>query len=128
MNEINTGIPSQYHDLVEIEKLSTEQRKSISSKFFGAPCVFTCFKELISILKDYVALVPKVKNLTSVVLYNKYYNLETPGQRSRKRLTQFCVQSHYKRTQQTQTNLLPFATINRITNDLFCSPHGVVSC
>ena len=69
-----------------------------------------------------------MKKLISAVLYNKYHNLETPGQRSRKRLPQICVQSDYKRTQQTQTNLLPFATINRITNVLYCSPHGVVLC
>ena len=69
-----------------------------------------------------------MEKLTSAVLYNKYHNLETPGQRSRKRLPQVCVQSDYKRTQQTQTNFLPFATINRITNVLYCSPHGVVLC
>ena len=126
MNEFNTYSPFYYYVLIETEKLSTEQRKSMASKLCNVPCLFTCFKELISNLNDYVG--PIMKKLTSAVLYNKYHNLETPGQHSRTRLPQVCVQSDYKRTQQTQTNLLPFATINRITKVLYCSPHGVVLC
>ena len=84
MNELNTDSPFHYHVLIEIEKLSTEQRKSLASKLFNVPCcLFTCFKKLISNLNDYVAVGPIMKKLTSAVLYNKYHNLETPGQRSR---------------------------------------------
>ena len=128
MNKFNTGCPLHYQVLIEIEKLSTEQRKALTSKLLSVPCLFTCFKELNSNLKDPVAVGPIMKKLTSAVLYNKYHNLQTPGQRSRKRLPQVCVQSQYKRSQQSQTNLLPFAIINRITNVLYCSPHGVVLC
>ena len=120
MNEFNTGCPFHYHVLIEIEKLSTEQRKALTSKLLSVQCLFSCFKELISNLKDPVAVGPIMEKLTSAALYNKYHNLQTPGQRSRNRLPQVCVQSQYKRSQQSQTNLLPFATINRITNVLFC--------
>ena len=94
MNEFNTGSPFHYHILIEIAKLSPKQRKALTSKLFSVPCLFTCFKDLISNLKDYVAVGPIMKKLTSAVLYNKYHNLETPGQNSRKKLPQACVQSH----------------------------------
>ena len=108
MNEFNTDSPFHYYVLIEIEKLSTEQRKSMASKLCNIPCLFTCFKELISNLNDYVAVGPIMKKLTSAVLYNKYHNLETPGQRSRKRLPQVCVQSDYKGTQQLNKHKLTY--------------------
>ena len=115
-----------YHILIEIEKFSAEDRKSLTSKLFNVPCLFTCFKELISNVEDHVAVGPIMDKLTAAVLYNSHHSLETPCRRSKKKLPQVCVQWNCKRTQQTQTNLLPFVTINRITNFLYNSPPGEV--
>ena len=101
-NDFNTGSPFHYHVLIENEKLCNEQRKVSTSKSLSVPSLFTCFKELTSNLKDYVAVGLIMAKLTSAVFYNKYHNLELPGQRSRNRIPH--VQSHYKRSQRTQTN------------------------
>ena len=66
--EFNTGCPFDFHILIEIEKLSNEQRKSITSELFNLPCPFTGIKELILSLKDYVAVGHIMEKLISAVL------------------------------------------------------------
>ena len=126
-NGFNFDSQFHYHILIEIEKFPAEDRKSLTSKLFNVPCLFTCFKELISNVEDHVAVGPIMEDkLTAAVLYNSHHSLEIPCRRSKKKLLQVCVQLNCKRTQQTQTNLLPFVTINGITNALYNSPHGAV--
>ena len=113
INEFSVDSQFHYHILIEIEKLSAKDQKPLTPKLFNAPCLFTCFIELISIVKDYVVVGPIMDKLTAAVLYNNHHSLETPCRLFKKRLPQFYVQWNCK---QTQNNLLPFKTIKRITN------------
>ena len=80
-----------YHILIEIEKFSAEDQKLLTSYLFNVPFLFTCFKELISNVKNYVAVGPIMDKLTAAILYNNHHSLETPCRRFRKKLSQVCV-------------------------------------
>ena len=78
INEFIFDCQFHYHILIEIENFSAEDRKSLTSKLFNVPCLFTCFKELISNVEDHVAVGPIMDKFTAAVLYNNNHSLEKP--------------------------------------------------